>query len=218
MASGFGLMSAFHPFLPLAPACANVGLNPEVCGCRSRMTELFSDGVGGGNASKRGTIVQRIILACAAFMLMATPLSAQQAPPDQSTPDQSVPPSQPPPESQPATDLPPPFVPPPPARFYDFHRPARHHGKAHHTRSAHHHVARHAKTRRHTAHGHRRAVHASKRTIRRCHGMNYRQIMRNGSCRALMRQELKSSEHRHRHVSHHHRSVRHHHAVHHRRR
>ena len=163
--------------------------------------------------------MQRIILVCAAFMFLVTPLCAQQAPPGQLIPEQSVPPSQSPPESQPESDLPPPFVPPPAARVYDYHRPAaRHHTNAHHYGSAHHRGTRHARARRHATHGHHRAVHPSKRTIRRCHSMTYSQIMRHDSCRALMRQELKASEGGHRHVSHHRHSGHHHRSNHHRRR
>ena len=154
--------------------------------------------------------MQRIILGCAAVIFLTSPLAAQQAPPDQSIPGQTVPPPQsPPPSSQPASDLPP-FVPPPPARLYDNYRPAAHHraranhrGTRHHLGSPHH----HATMRHHATH---RVAHVSKRTIRRCHSMTYNQIMRHGSCRALMRQELKAPERRHHHASHHSGSARHH--------
>lgn len=149
-----------------------------------------------------------IIIACAASLFLASPLGAQQG---QSIPEQTVPPPQPPPpSSQPPADLPP-FVPPPPARLYDNYRPAAHHHRAganpnsirHHRVSRHH----HATARRHAAN---RAVHVSKRTIRRCHSMTYKQLMRDGSCRVLMRQELNAPERRHHGASHHRHSGRHH--------
>ena len=65
------------------------------------------------------------------------------------------------------------------------HAPAR---RTHHRRT---HASR-------TAHKARAAMHFSKKTIRSCHGMTYRQIMRHNSCRALMKQELAAPAHRHR--------------------
>lgn len=53
----------------------------------------------------------------------------------------------------------------------------------------------------------------SAKTIRRCHDMSYKQIMRSSSCRALMKQELSGLEHRDRPASHHRKSASHRHAV-----
>jgi len=50
-------------------------------------------------------------------------------------------------------------------------------------------------------------MHFSRKTIRSCHGMSYRQIMRHPSCRALMKQELAAPAHRHRAT--HHKATRH---------
>lgn len=47
----------------------------------------------------------------------------------------------------------------------------------------------------------------SARTIRRCHGMSYKQIMRSSSCRALMKQDLSGLEHRDRHASRRHKAA-----------
>lgn len=166
----------------------------------------------------------RIAFGCAAFMLLASTLGAQQSPPDQPLPAQTVPdqtarPSQPTPASpQTESELPPPppFVPPPPARFYDTgHRMAHHHATRHRhaTRVRHAAGPRHGKAHHHVTQRHH-AVHASKRTIRECHKMSYKQIMRHSICRALMRQDLEVAEHRHHRSSHHqratHRRSRHH--------
>jgi hypothetical protein len=196
------LMSAFHPRRTLAPRCATVRLSLRPPGFAAQRP-AYSPTEGRRAWSKGKTIMQRIILACAASIFLTSPLRAQQAPPDQSIPEQTVPPAQsPPPSSQPASDLPP-FAPPPPARLYDNYRPAGHHRtKANHRGTRH----RHATAHHQATH---RAVHASKRTIRRCHSMTYHQIMRHGSCRALIRQELKAPERTHHHASHH-RSARHH--------
>ena len=153
----------------------------------------------------------RIALACAALMVAVSPLGAQQAPPvDQPGPAQT----------QPEVELPPPFIPPappPPRRHY--RAATHHHAATHHRRSAQRHPTprRHVAARRHAAHAHHRAMHLSKRTIRQCHSLSYRQIMRHKYCRALMRQELEAAEHRHRHASHRHRSTHHHSSTHHRR-
>jgi hypothetical protein len=45
-------------------------------------------------------------------------------------------------------------------------------------------------------------MHFSTKTIRSCHGMTYRQIMRHNSCRALMKQELAAPAHGHRTIHH----------------
>ena len=160
--------------------------------------------------------MRRIVFACAAFMILASPLAAQQTPdepvPAQTTPGQTAPTSQPPPAT-PQSELPPPFVPPPPARLYDnyrsttHHRPhpraATRHATVRHSTTRHHRAeSRHAAARHHATRERQRPVHASKRTIRQCHGMSYKQIMRHSTCRALMRQDLEANEHRHTHASH----------------
>ena len=142
--------------------------------------------------------MQRILFGCAAFLSLASPLYAQQAPPNQSVPEQPVPPESPPASSQPLADLPP-FIPPPRARLYDNYRPASHHRAhrrtMHPSRRAHHISAR----RHHSTHP---AVHLSRRTIRQCHAMTYRQIMRHGTCRELMKRELRAPARGHHHASH----------------
>jgi hypothetical protein len=156
--------------------------------------------------------MQRIILGCAAFFVLTSPLQAQQAPATQQIPEQTIPPPEIPPSTQAPTELPP-FIPPPRARLYDHYRPAGHHRArahqhrtVHHRRRAHHHVARHH-------HASRRVVHLSKRTIRSCHRMTYRQILRHGACRELMKRELRASNRHlyasHRRSSHHRRAHRH---------
>jgi hypothetical protein len=178
-------------------------------------------------------IMQRVItFGCAvlAFGLFASPLSAQQqvgpgepAPQTQQPTPEAVPPA-PPPELE-TLPPPPPFPPMPSARprhrwvdMGDRHRsrahrharPTRHHAtRTHHRRSSAHHRP---------AHKARHAMHFSKRTIRTCHRMTYRQILRHGSCRALMKQELAATAHRrhharhkasaHRHKARHHRATR----------
>ena len=154
----------------------------------------------------------RIALAWAA-LLVASPLVAQEAPP----PDQSYPVQMQPEAELPLTYVPP--APPPPRRYSEAaprHRAATHHRRSvqRHRSSRRHVVARrhHSAARHHAAHSRHRTVHLSKRTIRQCHRMSYRQIMRHKYCRALMRQELGAAEHRTRHTSHRHRhhSTRHH--------
>ena len=84
--------------------------------------------------------------------------------------------------------------------------------EAHETREAH---GKHSKHARHESAMERpEAVPASKRTIRMCHKLTYTQIMKQSSCRDLMKQDLDSAEQRHSHVSqrgskHHHASRRH---------
>lgn len=159
--------------------------------------------------------MQRIAFACAAFMILASPLRAQQAPPDQSLPtlpEQSLPPA--PPPSQSGSELPPPFIPPPPARVY-----ADHHSRAHHRMTARHRARthRHVTARHRATHGRHRSIYVSKRTSRQCHRMSYVQIVRHSSCRALMNRDLKAAEHRHSYASRHRRSAHHHRLVHHHR-
>lgn len=168
---------------------------------------------------ERDFTMHRIVVACAALMLFASPVQAQQTAPDSSAPA-----------------LPPSFVPPPPAKVYG-NIPRPHHGATTRHRSAeprhtaarhatkHHEVSkrhekskRHETTKRHEAkhqrsarHEHarreeRQSVHLSKRTIRQCHAMSYRGILRNSNCRSLMRDELAKSEHRTSDASRHHKS------------
>jgi type IV secretory pathway VirB10-like protein len=172
--------------------------------------------------------MQRVVaLACAAlaFGMVASPLGAQQAPTQQmgqnepvprtqqSTPEAAQPP--PAPEAEP---LPPPFPPMPSARpshrwvdIGDHHaRRVRSHARPRH------HQATRTQHRRADAH-HRPADKArlagqfSRRTIRSCHGMNYRQIIRHDSCQLLMRQELAATAHRHHHATHRHKAAAHRH-------
>jgi type IV secretory pathway VirB10-like protein len=174
-----------------------------------------------------------IMLACAAlaFGMFASPLRAQQTPPGepapptqqvaQPMPEQVQPP--PVPEAEPLP--PPPPIPPMPKarpshRWVDigdyYGRRSHHHARrpSHHRARTHH---RRTHAHRRPAHKASRALHFSRRTVRSCHGMTYRQIMRHSSCRALMRQELAAAAHRHRHSAHRHRAIthraRHHHSA-----
>jgi len=150
-------------------------------------------------------------LACAAFALamLGSPLGAQDMPvgpvaqSEQPAPDMAPPAPAPEAEQLPP---PPPFPPMPSARpshrWVDVGRHhasrTRHHArKSHATPSKHRRV--HAKHR--TAHK-AKPMHFSRKTIRSCHGMSYRQIMRHPSCRALMKQELAAPAHRHRATRH----------------
>ncbi len=194
-------MAAFHPFLPLAPGCAAVRLSAGVPGIAARLP-AYSRTHRRRACSEGTSIMQRIILGCAAFFVLTSPLQGQQAPATQQIPEQTIPPPEVPPSStQAPTDLPP-FIPPPRARLYDHYRTVVHHRArvhqhrtVHHRRRAHHHVTRHH-------HASQQVVHLSKRTIRTCHRMTYRQILRHGACRELMRRELRASN-RHHHASRH---------------
>lgn len=172
----------------------------------------------------------RLRLASIALILgvVAVPGSAQQSP-DQAQPSTYVPPA------------PPPFPPMPNSRpshrwvdssGHHSSRPQHHATKAkHHTAkpSKHSTKSRHetTKSRRHKAgsrhHGekaHATKVHLSPRTIRKCHGMDYRQIMKHKYCRALMKQEISSEDSKHARVSgrHGHKAKSHHRAKKHHRR
>ncbi len=155
--------------------------------------------------------MQRIVLVCAAVSLgiFASPVAAQQA-------DNGSPPAAP---ASPAPDAyqlppPPPFPPMPKTdphhRWVDTgsHRSAtKHHSAArthHQASTAHHSKARashskarahQAKTRVHHPTTHAPKVHLSRKTIRQCHAMSYKQIMKHSNCRALMRQELAAADH-----------------------
>jgi len=155
-------------------------------------------------------------LACAAFALamLGSPLGAQDMPvgpvaqSEQPAPDVAPPAPAPEVEQLPP---PPPFPPMPSAR--PSHRwvdvggrhasRTRHHARKSHATPSKHRRA-HAKHR--TAHK-AKPMHFSRKTIRSCHGMSYRQIMRHPSCRALMKQELAAPAHRHRAT--HHKATRH---------
>lgn len=175
---------------------------------------------------KRGIIMHHIVrglvLAFAGLSLsiVGSSLEAQQSPPDPSTtqdssqPATSVPPA--PPPARDVAPLPPPF--PPMPRSRPSHRwvdVSGHHGSRtqHHARQASHRKVHASERRSRGAHAsHRRghaaasAVQPSARLMRRCHKMSYTQIMRNGSCRDLMRQDLAAATHRHSGHSHRQRS------------
>jgi hypothetical protein len=141
-----------------------------------------------------------------ASMVVATPLAAQQAMADgQPTPQQQPTPDLAPPVPQTSTELPPPF-PHYPARKPREHDPNYRAGKhrvshaqsshrskpaPHQAKASHRGAATHAKA-NHRAATHHPATHQyfSKRTIRQCHGMTYKQIMAHRNCRTMMQQEL----------------------------
>jgi hypothetical protein len=160
--------------------------------------------------------MQRLaLLACAAFAVGAfcsSPVGAQQTPREQLPVPVQQPTSEevPPPPAPQAEPVPPPFPPMPRAR--PSHRwvdTGNHHSRRSHPRTA---RAHHRRT--HNSHRRHKPVptaHFARRTVRSCHGMTYRQIMRHGSCRSLMRQELAAAAHRHRHATHRHRSSGHRH-------
>lgn len=160
----------------------------------------------------------RAALICAAFAFgfAATPSIAQTAPDQSAQQPTSVPPA-PPPERQTSPSVPPPFPPMPTReprhRFVDMgghHRSSANHRATrtrHSTSEAHHRstkTGRRAKSSRHeAAHGrhHRATEHRatapamSKKAIRQCHGMTYRQLLRHKNCAALLQSELGASEH-----------------------
>lgn len=176
---------------------------------------------------RRGeNMMQPAVFAAAtlAFAIFAAPVTAQPMPPGQSLAvvqqtgaGEPSPAAQSTPEAPQAQPEPPPFPPMPRAKpshrwtTSNHHVATGHHSttQAHHrTTSAHHrttsthsratHAARrsaHATHRR--SHERKEAVHLSRKTIRQCHGMSYRQIMRNSNCRALMSQELEAASARH---------------------
>jgi hypothetical protein len=157
-----------------------------------------------------------VVLKCAtiALGLWASPLAAQSTPVpqvDQREPVQTVPttpnvPQPPPPTETQALPPPPPFPPMPAARpshrWVDIGdgRTTRHHR---HARVALHRTTR-TQIRRSSPHKARSAPHFSRRTIRSCHNMNYRQIMRRRSCREVMGQELARRARQRRHAVHRH--------------
>jgi hypothetical protein len=221
------LTSAFHPKQTLSPVRASARLNPRLYGLlRGRTVAILAPGSPApfAQAERGKSIMQRIAtLACAAFALgmFAHPLGAQQTPAQQPMPEVAQPPPGPGAEPLPP---PPPFPPMPSAR--PSHRwvdMGDHHARRvrHRAAPTHHHATRtqHRRTQAHhrPAHKARPAAHFSRRTIRSCHGMNYRQIMRHSSCRALMSQEIAAAAHRNHRATHRHRTAAHkarqHHAV-----
>lgn len=163
--------------------------------------------------------MQRVVLACAAlaFGIFASPSVAQQAQPF-GTAQPAAAAESPPPESQ-AVPEPPPFPPMPKARpshrwtTPDHHIASTHHRTTHARRSSsktHHRATstrnsstRHRAARTHHEAAHHRPLKLSARDVRYCHRLTYTKIMRNSTCRALMRQELEAAAAtRHHHVSH----------------
>ncbi|WP_028969558.1 hypothetical protein [Sphingomonas sp. URHD0057] len=159
-------------------------------------------------------IMQRIVvLACAtlAFGMSAAPVGAQDVPggpvPQAAQPAADLPPPVPEPQAE-QLPPPPPFPPMPSAR--PSHRwvdvGGHHSSRArHHARKAHAHATPSKHRRAHASHrsAHKaRPMHFSRKTVRSCHGMSYRQIMRHPSCRALIKQELAAPAHRHRAAHH----------------
>ena len=157
--------------------------------------------------------MQRIVMAWAALSLgmVASPLAAQQAGMTPAAIEtrylQSVPPAPPPPRARYVAPKPPPFPPMPKvqphkrstkaATRHSSHtsrkaKPARHlASKPHRTTSKHAKTVRPAK------------VHLSKKTIRQCHGISYKQIMAHRYCRALMQQEISAANQQHKAVKRH---------------
>ena len=159
-----------------------------------------------------------LILVGLAVAMLAAPVGAQQAPVAPVT--ESVPAAPPEAEQLPP---PPPFPPMPSAR--PSHRwvdvGGHHRSSAKHKARAVRHHATKAKAHGRRTHAARRAAHKarplhfSRKTIRQCHAMSYRQIMRHSSCRAMMKQELAAAP-KHKAKARHH-SARHHRARKHRR-
>jgi hypothetical protein len=195
------LVSSFGPLRRLAPVRASARSKLRLCRLLRRLAvAILASGSPGAFALAEGrTFMERaVILACAAlaFGMLGSPLAAQQSAPQA---------TQPPPEAEPLPP-PPPFPPMPSAR--PSHRRVDI-GNGHASRVRH----RATPTRRTHAHHHqaahkaRPAAHFSRKTIRLCHGMNYRQIMRHSDCRTLMSQELATTAHHH--ATHHHKPAAH---------
>ena len=174
-------------------------------------------------------LLHRTVLICAAvaFAAFATPLTAQQTTPDQPPPTQQTPtsvPPAPPPDRQVTPATPPPFPPMPSRaprhRFVDMgehHRSPAHHRTTRSTHRAKHAAthSRHHATSRRRGHAHRVAPAMSKKAIRRCHGMSYRQLLRHKDCAALLQRELSAAAHSKHRSGHHkatkrHKTIRHH--------
>lgn len=169
--------------------------------------------------------MQRVVLACAvlSFALLASPATAQQS-------GDSAPASSPAPEPY-QLPPPPPFPPMPRTdphhRWVDTgdhrssaksHRATRTHKastaqrsktRAHRSKTTAHRsktTAHHSKARAQRAPARPAAVHLSRKTIRQCHAMSYKQIMGHKNCRALMQQELAAADQRHRTTAHKHKA------------
>lgn len=168
-----------------------------------------------------GASFKWISLAVAGMVAAASPVAAQHTAPD----NQAAPsPDFAPPVPQNSADLPPPF-PHYPARAPREHDPNYHPGRhgashapsPHRSKAAAHHHSKASKTtatHRHSKADHRGKAQAhvkhqyfSKRTIRQCHGMTYKQIMAHRYCRTMMRQELAAQDGQ-RPSAHHHKSSR----------
>ena len=168
--------------------------------------------------------MHRIALGCAALslaILASQPVAAQQT-----TSDQTQPTSTPAPAPAESQSVPPPLPPMPSSHHRwigatEHHATSPHHRQAstHHATAREHHASRdrHSANDRHASHEHRAShgrhaahedrevVHASKKTIRKCHGMTYQQIMHSSSCRSLMQQDIEGAEQpRHHRASHKH--------------
>lgn len=190
---------------------------PGASPCSPAKTRLSLIGsYSGGKISMKRIALAPTLLA---ISILSAPLGAQQTSPDlQTSPAQPSPSPQ-----QSAPDAPPPPFPPfararPSHRWVDV---GNHHtaSSRHQSAQKHRHVStepkhkRHAREEaaperpqhRHTKHGHHESASAekpqtrpaSKRAIRKCHKMTYSQIMREHSCRELMKQDLDRAEHRH---------------------
>ena len=91
------------------------------------------------------------------------------------------------------------------------HRASTHHRKSTHHRATRVHPAAH---KRHSTRAHHSNARFSTRTVRNCHRMTYKRIMRDNLCRAMMTQDLKKRRTRHhaskhRHAAHHRASAHH---------
>jgi hypothetical protein len=150
-------------------------------------------------------MMQRAALICAAiaFGIFASPVFAQQAPAEQ--PPTAQPNSQPP-AAQPVQDNEP--VPPfphypkakPSHRWVDLGNAyggrSRHHSSAAQHRSSRTKHATH-KTKAHRGAARQATPRVSAKTMRLCHRMTYKEIIRHSSCRALMKQDLATAAPRH---------------------
>lgn len=205
----------------LSPSRARFNADPCTRSARFRQASVRRLGDAHIVNDFEGGVMRTIGIACVALALaiLPSPLIAQQAPPEQQPPPTQQGPVEqqlPPPSESESEPAPPPLPPMPHSRHrrvdMSEHHSARSHRhatthKKHHASHPRHHAARsHHKA----AHKHHRKVHASKSTIRSCHRMNYKQIMRHSICRKLMMQDLEAAERRH------HRKAHHHHASHHR--
>ena len=147
-----------------------------------------------------------IALFCSAFAIsvLAGPVAAQQSTPEQQPaateqPQQTQPPPLPPFPSMPhhavrSTNQATPHEHYPGGSDHHGSPSAKHHAGRHQPTRDHHHATQHARSDHATQHNH--AAQLSKRTIRQCHQMTYKQIMGHPNCRSLMMQDLETHEHR----------------------